>query len=88
MYLSHEYRIAGNFQGRKLSRIGEKYDFHGEYFRGLLTCAVPKMPHPQKKTYANSHKTAKFTKVFSFESFPLYGTTTYPAIFDEASRGK
>ena len=25
------------------------------------------------KTFANSDKTAKFTKVFSLESFPLYG---------------
>ena len=27
------------FGGRKLSRIGEKYDFRGENFRGLLTFA-------------------------------------------------
>ena len=26
-----------------------------------------------EKTFANSHKIAKFTKVFSLESFPLYG---------------
>ena len=66
------YSIAGNFQGRKLSRIG---DFCGENFRGLLACAAPKdttLPNFAEKTYANSHKTAKFAKVFSFESFPLY----------------
>ena len=40
-----------NFRGRKLSRIGEKYDFHEE----------------------NGHKTTKFAKVFSLESFSLYG---------------
>ena len=28
-----EYCIAGTFQGRKLLRIGKKYDFHGENFR-------------------------------------------------------
>ena len=41
------YRIAGNFRGRKLSQIGEKYDFHGENFRGLLAFAALKVPHPQ-----------------------------------------
>ena len=42
--LLHVYRIAGNFRGRKLSRIG---DFSRENFHGLLACAAPKMPHPQ-----------------------------------------
>ena len=34
----HAYMMmntAGNFRGRKVSRIGEKYDFRGEIFRGL-----------------------------------------------------
>ena len=70
------YRIAGNFRGRKLSWIGEKYDFRGENFHGLLACAAPKdatPPNFTEKTFTNSHKTAKFAKVFSLESFPLYG---------------
>ena len=65
--------IVGNVWGRKL---GEKYDFHGEKFRGLLAFAVPKdttTPNFVEKTFANSHKTAKFAKVFYLESFPLYG---------------
>ena len=41
------YRIAGNFRGRKLSRIGEKYAFRGENFCGLLAFAVPKDATPQ-----------------------------------------
>ena len=48
-------------------RIGEKYDFHGENFRRLLAFAVPKdatSPNFVEKTFTNSHKTAKFTKVF------------------------
>ena len=28
-----------------------------------------------EKTFAYSHKTAKFVKVFSLKSFPLYGTS-------------
>ena len=33
------------------------------------------IPYPQisQKTFANSDKTSKFMKVFSLESFPLYG---------------
>ena len=60
-----KYRIAGNFQGRKLSRIGEKYNFHRENFRGLLAFAVPKDAMPPnfvEKTFVNSHKTVKFVK--------------------------
>ena len=41
------YHIVGNFRGRKLSQIGEKYNFHGENFRRLLAFAVPKDATPQ-----------------------------------------
>ena len=73
---------AGNFQGKKkkLSQIGEKYDFRGENFCGLLAYATPKdttPPNFTEKTFANSHKTAKFMKVFSLKSFPLYGTIVW-----------
>ena len=34
------YRIAGNFRGRKLSRIGRKAAFRGENFRGMLTGCI------------------------------------------------
>ena len=59
------------------SRIGEKYNFHGENFHRLLTFAMPKdatPPNFAEKTFANSHKTMK---VFSLESFPLYGKSFY-----------
>ena len=76
----HTYHIVGNLRGRKLLWIGEKCDFCRENFRGLLACAVPKdatPPNFMEKTFANSHKTAKFVKVFSLESFPLYNTHTH-----------
>ena len=60
------YRVAGNFRGRKHLQIGEKYDFDRENFHGLLACAVPKDAMPPnfvEKTFANSHKTAKFAKI-------------------------
>ena len=54
-----------------------KVRFRRENIRGLLAFAVPKDATPLnfvEKTCANSHKTAKFAKVFSLEIFPLYGT--------------
>ena len=73
------YRIATKFRGRKLLRIGGKYDFCQENFHGLLAFAAPKdamPPNFAEKTFVNSHKTAKFAKVCSCESFPLYGIRT------------
>jgi len=70
LYNMSMYRIAGNFRGRKLSQI--------------VTFAVPKdtvPPNFVEKTVVNSHKTAKFAKVFSLKSFPLYSisrSTLYP----------
>ena len=43
----------------------------------LLPRRVPKdatPPNFAKKTFVNSHKITKSGKVFSLESFPLYGT--------------
>ena len=47
----HEYRIAGNIQGRKLSRIGEN---RGENFCRLLTCAAQKQI--KDTTFPNLHE--------------------------------
>ena len=57
------------FLRRKLSRI--------------VTFAALKDATPSnfaEKTFANSYKTAKFAKVFSLESFPLYGKHHHPRI--------
>jgi len=69
------YHIAGNF---KLPQIGEKYDFRWKKFHGLLAFAGPKDAIIQIswRKFSQSHKTAKFAKVFSLESFPLYGMLT------------
>ena len=59
MHISTTYRIAGNFQGRKLSWISEKYDFHG-----LLTFAVPKdtmLPNFTEKTFAKLRNSRKYS---------------------------
>ena len=58
----------------------KKYNFCGGNFCRLITHAVLKdsmPPNSAEKTFADSHKTAKFTKVFSLEIFPLYSTTSF-----------
>jgi len=62
------YHIEGNFRGRKLSRISEKYDFRGENFSGLLACAVSKDTTPLnfvEKTFTNSQKKTRNSWNFS-----------------------
>ena len=66
------YRIVGNFWGSKLSRICEKYNFCWESFCRMLAFAAPKNTMPQisqRKTFAYSHKTTKFTELFSLKRF-------------------
>ena len=59
------YRIPGNSRGRKLSRIAPFYRAKGHH--------SPPPPNFTEKTFTNSHKNAKFVKVFSLEIFSLYG---------------
>ena len=77
MIINH---IAGNFRGRKLSWIGEKYDFSQERTFSQIArfCQTKGCHYPNfvENFFAYCHKTAKFTKVFSLESFPLYGMLT------------
>ena len=50
-------------------------EFRRENFRGLLACTAYCRPSLQtivEKSFTDWHKTAKFAKVFSLESFPLY----------------
>ena len=72
------YRIAGNFQGIKLWQIGEKSIFAEKILRIAHFCIAKGATPPNfvEKTFTNSHRTAKFAKVFSLESFPLYGILT------------
>ena len=62
-----DYRIAGNFRGRKLSRIGEKDDFRGENFRGLLPFSAPTdaMPNFVEKSFANIATKPRYSRRLS-----------------------
>jgi len=56
-------------------RIAENMIFVEKTFAGCLLLPCQRTLHPQilwRKLLANSHKTVKFAKVFSLESFSLY----------------
>ena len=70
-----KYRIAGNFRGKKLRKQGV-WRFRRENFSGfILYTGYGLRAHAMfaKKTFTNGLRSAKFSKVFSLESFPLYG---------------
>ena len=46
------YHIVGNFQGRKLSRIGEKHDFCGENFPAFTVPKDTTLPNFAEKKIA------------------------------------
>ena len=81
---TYMYRIVGNF--RELVKIRFSRRKHLRIARFCLAkgCHTPKFV---EKTFAYSHKTAKFTKVFSLKSFLLYGTcpehSTYSFAFED-----
>ena len=65
------------FEGENFHELVKNMIFMEKTFCRLLAFAVPKEAMPPnfaEKTFANSHKTTKFTEVFSLESFPLYST--------------
>ena len=51
----------------------------GENFIGAHWCPLKDTTPPTLQRKMNNHKTLKFTKVFSFESFPLYGIVLFVA---------
>ena len=70
-----QYRIVGNYRGRKLSGISTIFTEKTFTDCSLLLCQ--RMLRPQivrrKLLHKYSHKTARFAKVFFLKSFPLYG---------------
>ena len=66
------YRIAESFRGRKLLRIGENYNFHGENLRRLLTSAAPKDVMPPKfcgENFRESPQNHEIRKSFLLRKF-------------------
>ena len=64
--------------------------FEGQNFHGLLTGVAAKKATPpnfSEKSFVNSYKTSKFAKVFSLESFPLYGNCHYNVTLCPSSSG-
>ena len=78
LWYNSNYCIAGNFRGRKLSRIGRKGAFHAENFCEMLNWSHKWVWHAEnfvEKTFTGGCKIVKFMKVFSLESFPPYSTS-------------
>ena len=46
-----------------------------QHLINLLNCLLYYIITHTTKTFANSHKISKFTKMFSLKSFPLYSIT-------------
>ena len=72
------YCIVGNFRGRKLSRIGWKIHLLWRKLSWIACFCHAKghhAPNFAEKIFVKSHKTAKFTKVFSLESCPYTVTS-------------
>ena len=81
MYRIH---VAGIFEGENFREMVEKCDFAEKTFMRLLartTYRPPSLQTIMEKTFAERHKTVKFVKVFSLESFPLYSICTYMYIY-------
>ena len=65
--------IVGNFRGRNFHKM---VIFNLSWIVRFCHAKERHAPNFMEKTLATSHKTAKFTKGFSHESFPLYGIQT------------
>ena len=69
-------RYNGKLSQEKTFANWWKYDFGGENFCGLLAGDLRDAMSPNfaEKTFTNSHKTLKFSKVFSLKSLLLCGS--------------
>ena len=75
----HKYsaweQYSGNFLGRKLSQIDEKYDFRRENSCGLLAFTVPRMLHPQISQRKLSQTATKPRNLRKLASFPGWNSS-------------
>ena len=70
------YRIAVNFRGRNFHGSIGNENFTEKTFTDCLKPSISECGMPQnfmEETFADGSRTSKFAKVFSLESFPLYG---------------
>ena len=82
VYLSHNRVLQKLPYSGKFSREKCFMNYiHRKNFRELVACATKgcHTPYFVEKTFANSHKTSKFAKVFTLKRFPLYGSECLPS---------
>ena len=80
----HTYRIAGNFRGRKLSRISRFFRHLRKFSPRNSRHATPIMWPVLTFHESFLHKillSYRSAKVFSFENFPLYGKSLVRVIY-------
>ena len=75
--LNSKYRIAETFWGENFHVLEKSTVFTEKTFTDCLLVPAQRRHLFCRETFANSHKTMKFAKVFSLESFLLYGIPFY-----------
>ena len=65
------YRVVGNFRGSVGGENFAEKNFTDCLKQIIGGCGTP--PNFAEKTFADGSQTSKSAKVFSLESFPLYG---------------
>ena len=70
-------RIAGKFRGRKVSRISRFCGYSQSFLREIWRHGVLSSGKSEQSAQVFSAKIYQSAKVFSLESFPLYGSVIY-----------
>ena len=84
IYHSHvQYRIAGNFRGRKLSRISRFFSHPRKFSPRNSRYAIPIMR--TVLAFREMILSYRSAKVFSLENFPLYGIIKFSPKIDRNS---
>ena len=77
VYQVRVYHTVGNFWGRKLSRIGEKYNFRRENFVDFSLLPHQKMPHAQLLLRTLSRIATKPWNLWKFSSLKVSRYTVF-----------
>ena len=85
-----QYRIVGNFRGRKLLHFGGNQIFAEETFVDCSLVSLPKNATPPilwRKLPRIATKPQNSRNVFSLKSFPLYGTMSHQLYWGDWEMG-
>ena len=80
---SKKIPYSGKLEGENFRELVKNMIFAEKTFADCSYLLRQRRPRPKvcaEKTFAYSHKTAKFAKFFSLEGFPLYGRSETVAV--------